>query len=762
MDGQLTILSIEDSHRDYELLKELIEEDIDSPIHMTRVETKDAIISSLKSVTYDIILCDFKLPGFDAFGALEIVMEISPNVPFICVSGSIGEETAIELLKKGATDYVLKDRPDRLPFSIKRALQEVSSLIEVKKAENELRASEQKFRDIFHKHSAIKMIVDPYNLDIIEFNEAAEKFYGWDSSELRNMKLSDINVTYNSEELKKQIATAINNHKFNYEVKHKQSDGSIADVSVYASKLTINNKDYLHSIVYDISDKILAQEQVKLLNRAVEQSSVSVMITDQNGIIEYVNPYFIKTTGYSTDEVLGTTPRFLNTGFQSREFYHNMWETILSGKDWIGEFKNKKKDGNTYWEAAVISPILDSNGTITHFVSIKEDITQRKEMVKELIVAKEKAEESDKLKTAFINTISHEIRTPLNGILGFVELITSEESTGIKDDMLSMVQQSSDRLLNTVTDYLDIAMIMSGNLALNKVDFEFDVFLQEITDQANSLYTKKDNLIFHTNFPHEISNATLNSDPEILSKIIYKLIDNAYKFTKEGTIVFGVEVNTDNIEFYIRDTGTGINKDKLQTIFELFNYEEVAMTRGYEGSGLGLTIAKGLVKVLDGEIKVTSKKGEGSVFSFILPLSKPIVTRKAQDEMKNPSISRSLKKPLILIAEDDELNYHYLETILELLNYDKIRAVNGVEAVDLCKHNPNISLVFMDIKMPVMNGAEATRIIRGIKPDLPIIATTAYAQMGDEHRIMKAGCNDYIPKPIVKEKVISLIRKYIE
>ena len=509
----------------------------------------------------------------------------------------------------------------------------------------------------------------------------------------------------------------------------------------------------------DISEKKMAEEKLRLLNHAVESSSVSVIITDADGNINYVNPYFTELSGYSYHEVKGTNPRFLNSGSQVKEFYKELWDTILSGKDWSGELRNRKKNGEFYWENEVISPILNSDGKITNFVAIKDDISERKKILSELVVAKEKAEESDKLKTAFLNNISHEIRTPLNGILGIRQIMAeSELSEEERKSFFELLEISSNRLMNTVADYVDMAMLFSKTMNIHKKDFALEPFLSAISDKSQKLCLVK-NLKLEVSIPAGSSDLTINCDAELIRKILEKLIDNAIKFSKEGCITFGYLIKGEYIEFFVKDTGTGIADDKQDLIFEMFRQADVSTTRGYEGSGLGLTIAKKLVTLLGGVINVTSRNGEGSTFRFTVPADNSKKTG-SEDVFRTTGIKQK-ENPLILIAEDNELNYTFLTYVFKSSGHKHIRAANGKEAVDICRQNPDISIVLMDIKMPVMNGDEATKLIRTFRPELPIIATTAYAQTGDENRFLEAGFTDYVPKPIKQEILLELISKYV-
>ncbi|MDP3435278.1 MAG: response regulator, partial [Bacteroidota bacterium] len=394
------------------------------------------------------------------------------------------------------------------------------------------------------------------------------------------------------------------------------------------------------------------------------------------------------------------------------------------------------------------------------FAQMLVNIKNRKIIEKKLIKAKEKAEESDKLKTAFLNNISHEIRTPLNGILGFGGLLAEMElSPEEKKEMLAHVQHSSNRLMNTLTDYMDMARIVSGTMEVYKKEFQLQPFFEEIIKKTRQLCADK-MIELETETPTQPVDLILDSDPELIRKTFNILFDNALKFTEKGSISCGYNLNNGFIKFFVQDTGKGIDSDKLEMIFNMFAQEDTSNTRGYEGSGLGLSIAGGLVNLLGGTISVASEKGKGSIFKFTVPFHETEVVEKfAPVEKKNSIITG---KPLVLIAEDEESNYLYMEMVLKQAGCDYLLAKNGFEAVELCKQHTDITLVLMDIKMPVMNGLEATKLIREFRPELPIIATTAYAQTGDEQRFLAAGCNGYIAKPINKDKIFNIIHRYLD
>ncbi|HZK69842.1 MAG TPA: PAS domain S-box protein, partial [Paludibacter sp.] len=483
------------------------------------------------------------------------------------------------------------------------------------KAEESLRISEKKFRNLFQNHVAVKIIIDPDTGNIIDANFAASRFYGWSIDELKQMKIGEIN-TASPEVMQKTFKQVLAFGKVSFEFQHRCKDGSMKEVEMLSSKIEIQGKDYFHAIVHDVTDKKKAEEQIRLLSLTIEQSPIMVLITDPQAKIKYVNPSFINTTGYSRKEVIGENPRIFNSSMQSREFYLKLWETILAGKHWSGEFQDRKKNGEIYWVEASISPLMNEIGQITHFVMIKEDISEKRKMMEDLIKAKEKAEASDRLKTAFMNNISHEIRTPLNSIQGFAPLIIDPTlNVDEKQEFIKIFNLSSLRLIETITDYMDISLITSDTMDVVKDDFYLEGVIKLIKEQFH-LRCREKKLILSFDLPEDIHSMTIYSDEGLLLKILIHLMDNAIKFTKSGEITVGVSAKDNFYEFFVRDTGKGIKKEYLSSIFKHFVQEDESNTRAYEGSGLGLAIVNGLVTLLGGSIRVDSEKGIGSTFTF--------------------------------------------------------------------------------------------------------------------------------------------------
>lgn len=367
-----------------------------------------------------------------------------------------------------------------------------------------------------------------------------------------------------------------------------------------------------------------------------------------------------------------------------------------------------------------------------------------------------KAEQSDKLKTAFIQNISHELRTPLNSILGFGALLADEAlSPQERKGYFENVETASHRLMNTVSDILDMALIVSGSVELHREHTGVNTLIETTANKVkHACLEKKLELI--TDFPAAHTQLQLHTDKEILGKVLFELLDNAVKFTERGHIRIGYVNQFNSIRFFVEDSGHGIAPEKVDAIFDMFTQADTDLTRGYEGSGLGLSMAKGYVELLGGTIRVESIPGEGSTFYVELPH----VEREAAAVKPQPVNTAKTAKALLLIAEDDESNAMLLEVMARNENFDYFLVRNGAEAVEACRKRDDISLVLMDIKMPVMNGEEALKMIRQFRPDLPVIATTAYVRTGDEQRFLKMGFNAYLPKPISPKTIVKLFEKY--
>jgi PAS domain S-box-containing protein len=512
--------------------------------------------------------------------------------------------------------------------------------------EQSLKDQKQRYMDMFHNNPSICLLINPNNFQIVDANQSACKFYGFRLEEITNLSFTTISTCLESKiiEQMNQIISGNQNH---FLCKHKKSNNEIRDVEIYSSSVTNNGEVLVYSIIHDITERVSAEQQIRKLLVAVDQNPASIIITDINGNIDYVNPKFCQLTGYDDHEVIGRNPSILKSSKTEKRLYEELWQTITSGNSWQGEFINKKKNGDLFTENALVAPIFDEKGLILNYIAIKEDITLKKESdflkkqneqlliekekaelterisreyIDEITKAKEKAEESNMLKTAFLNNINHEIRTPINGILGFLSLLKDEGiETDERDEIIDFINNSSKRLVNTVNDIVEISQIQKGQIGITKTNLNLDFLALLLRDQFNSIVLNKDlQLNIINNLPEDID--YLFTDKSKLNSILSYLIDNAVKFTNKGSISILMDKSDDNVIFSIKDTGIGIPKSNFESIFENFMQVDVSQTRRFEGSGLGLTIAKGYIEMLGGKIWLESEIGIGSTFYFNIPI----------------------------------------------------------------------------------------------------------------------------------------------
>jgi signal transduction histidine kinase/CheY-like chemotaxis protein len=409
---------------------------------------------------------------------------------------------------------------------------------------------------------------------------------------------------------------------------------------------------------------------------------------------------------------------------------------------------------------------------IRHKENLEKTVRKRTKELQEanlnLKTAKEKAEESDRLKTAFLSNMSHEIRTPMNAIIGFSNLLKDKgNSRETTDQYIDIIVNKGNLLLQIINDIIDIAKVEANEIEIHKTEVDIHKILDEIfvTYQRILSTKKKRKIKLKLQKPDHPDSLFILTDSNRLKQVLSNLMDNAIKFTHEGMVEFGYSIPIENdkkfVEFFVKDSGIGIIEENKKVIFSRFRQIDESHTREYGGTGLGLAISKRLVELLGGNIDVESEVGKGSTFTFNIPYEPVENPSKPENNRLQPSSRFSWDNKKILIAEDNPSSMLLLKNYLANTNASIIESVNGQEAVDIVKTGQNIDLVLMDIELPGINGYEATRKIKSLRSELPVVAQTAYAMAEDEIKARNAGCDAYLRKPISKEELLSVISRYL-
>ncbi|MFA6062538.1 MAG: PAS domain S-box protein [Gallionella sp.] len=646
-----------------------------------------------------------------------------------------------------------------------------------KLAEEALRASEENYRGLFDESVAVVYVFDNKK-NFINSNQAGLDLLGYSRNELLAMSIPDVDADP-LEVLPAHDRLAQGGRLVNFEHKLRHKDGTLITV--------LNNSRPLHdsqgnmvgmlSTLIDVTDRKQAEDQLRKLAQAVEQSPESVVITNLKAEIEYVNETFVRNTGYSRAEILGKNPALLHSDKTPKATYESFWQAMGQGLLWKGEFYNRRRDGSEFVEFAIINPIRQADGRITHYVSVQEDITEKKRLSRELDqyrhhlenlveqrtndlkLAKEAAEAANIAKSAFLANMSHEIRTPLNAVLGMARMGSRDSQQEIAGSQFQHILDSGQHLLGIINDILDFSKIEANKLVVETHRFQLQSVVTEAVRLMADLAEEK-NLSLSVEFLPGIPD-WIASDSLRLRQILLNLLSNAVKFTKQGGVTLTVMPREDYTLFQVTDSGIGMNPAQLAELFQPFQQADSSTTRRYGGTGLGLVISRRLANIMGGDISVQSTPGTGSVFTLQLPLKS---TEPAVQKMAGGQIARQrLARLTILATEDVEVNRIILEDILVHEGAQVNFAVNGQQAIERIVEAgaAAFDVVLMDIQMPVMDGHEATRRIRQFAPDLPVIGLTAYALAEERDKCLASGMRDHVTKPIDTDVLVAAILRCV-
>jgi PAS domain S-box-containing protein len=544
-----------------------------------------------------------------------------------------------------------------------------------------------------------------------------------------------------------------------YELEMQRKDGRKIMVEVREAPVVVNGE--VESIVGSLTDITERKQAEDNFKNSIDESPLGIRIVKQEGKTVYVNKALLEMYEFSSfDEYINTKAieRYTEQSYQEHQERKKLRQKGGDTSDY--EISIRRKNGEIRYLKVWRKEVIWNREK--HFQVINQDITDLKRLNTDLILAKEKAEESDRLKSAFLSNMSHEIRTPMNGILGFTSLLKAPQLTGdTRDKYIQIIEKSGKRMLDTINDIVDISKIEAGQVEVSKNEVSVNKLLQE---QFNFFVCEAEAKGLELIYKPIVSDndSLIITDQHKLESILTNLIKNAIKYTETGNITFGYAIKSvegkDVCEFYVKDTGIGIPENRTKAIFNRFEQADIDDTKVFEGSGLGLAISKSYVEMLGGTITVNSEVGHGSNFTFSIPYIRQNQKESGAKQNGDEESGVSLKNLSIIVAEDDEVSKMFLETILENKFSEIIYTSTGKETIDKCRENPDTNIILMDIKMPDIDGFTATKLIRKFNKDVIIIAQTAYGLAGDKEKAIEVGCDDYIAKPIQKEKLLEKIQ----
>ncbi|MDM8160501.1 ATP-binding protein [Labilibaculum sp. K2S] len=634
-----------------------------------------------------------------------------------------------------------------------------------------LAESEEKYRNLINGSTDI-ILVNEYIGDgsskLIEANDTSCVVLGYSRDELFTLSPADYIEDLPDDYIINSIKRLTREKQFTHEQTFVSKYGKKTPMETVSQLVTLQGKHVILSTSRDITERKHAQQAIvqseRRLKKMIHQSPLPIVITDEKQNIEYFNDKFIELFEYTLDDIK-TSDDWYKSCFPNRKYREevkNIWkEAIAKAKKEhtdIGkqEFHMTIKNGEVRHCEFFMVPFDNSSMIIINDIS--EIISTQKELVK----AKEKAEESDHLKSAFLANMSHEIRTPMNGIIGFADMLRRSDKTEAQSDTyINIIYKSSNQLLKIINDILDISKLDSGQTFIKETKCFLNVILDELFTQFSKENSADDGIDFRINKTLSDEETFVITEERKLRQVLYNLLNNAFKFTSSGFIEYGYKLIDNNfLEFYVQDSGIGIQKEKQEIIFERFRQVEETFTRKYGGTGLGLAISKGFVELMGGQIRMETEEDKGTTFYFTIPY-KPAGT---EEEIVKNTNKKNYKwdDKLILVVEDDETNFKYIEAALRPTKVKILHTISGNKAIELSLRNPTINLVLMDLRLPDINGLEATQSIKKMRDNLPIIAQTANAFREDRNRSIEAGCDDFIAKPFDEKKLLATINKHLK
>jgi PAS domain S-box-containing protein len=614
------------------------------------------------------------------------------------------------------------------------------------------------------------VVINDANNHVTWVNDAFEKITGFNLEDLKGKRLGDLiaGPKTDVELIKKARQLNKQNQSFTIDLLSYRKDKKPIWLSVYSTVVLDEQGevDIEVEIIIDITDKKQAEKELQILSLVASKTNTGVNICDKDGCTTWVNQALETLTGYTLEDLKGKQIGSVMSSDQlDLALVLDSRDKSRKKESYSIEVQIKKKDGTILWVAVSNTPIISSDGIMERQIELISDITERKQVEKEMIEAKEKALQLSEAKEMFLSVMSHEIRTPLNAILGMTHLLIDNEPKPSQVEDLNLLKFSGENLLHIINDILDFSKVETGNLQLESIPFSLKILSNDIINSLQVNVKKNSNQLkceYDAAIPDQIL-----GDKTRLYQVLMNLLGNAIKFTEAGEVTLSMKQEKQTTEhavinFKVSDTGIGIPADKQSYIFESFTQAKTDISRKYGGTGLGLAITKKLLKLYNSEIKIESEEGKGSVFSFSITFPKIINQQTLLQPADQTAVFKGKKA---LIVDDNDINILIARRIFSKWGLEVDFASDGYSAIEKVKNN-YYDLVFMDIKMPGIDGFETTMIIRDLPgqqyKDLPIIALTASTLSNESVKFKDAGMNGHMLKPFNPEDIRILLSELLK
>ncbi|MCD0486779.1 PAS domain-containing protein [Pedobacter sp. MC2016-14] len=728
-----------------------------------------------------VTFCEYSLKGEGVFEVQDTLLDerfssLSTVVSYPFVRFYAGAPIVDDNGFKLGVICVYGAEPQILTAAQKEGLQtvamEVMTHISLKKTVLDLKAKSKRFEEMSFVASKVNnaIVINDANNRVTWVNAAFEKITGFTLDDLAGKRLGDLITGPDTDlDLLEKAREQINsNQSFTVDLLAYRKDKKPIWLSIYNTMILDDdgNTEAEVEIILDITAKKQNEEQLQILSLVASKTNNGVNICDRDGYTTWVNQSLELLTGYSFEELQGKQiGDLLSANDAGLQLALESRKKSLNKQSFSIEVEVVKKDGTPLWLSVTNTPIVNDKGQVERQIDLIVDITERKQVEREMLEAKEQALQLSEAKEMFLSVMSHEIRTPLNAVLGMTYLLLDNDPKPSQIDDLNILKFSSENLLSIINDILDFTKIETGNLVLESRAFDLKTLANDIITSLQ-VNVKKNSNVLRLKLDERLPDQVVG-DRTRLYQILMNLLGNAIKFTENGKIELHIRLEEESAEhvalyFEVSDTGIGIPEDKLSYVFESFTQAKTDISRQYGGTGLGLAITKKLLKLYQSEINVQSEEGKGSVFSFVIAFKKTDVLAAHNQLAEQPDAFLGKR---ILVVDDNEINILIAKRILGKWGLITESAATGYEAINKIK-TEQYDLVFMDIKMPGIDGFEATMIIRELSgsyfKSLPVIALTASTLHSDEHKFKEAGMNGHILKPFHPEEIKKQLLEYLK